>query len=130
MKSFRLDRDSVDEFLSSWPVLLIAVALSIWLAWLGWGHWVWRGTAVVVAGAYLGYVFRGRLAESVREKYPHAKAPLLLSIGLVTLTLGVLVRMTFPAVQTGPLDLTWLAVAFCCILAFVVINRGDPDVRE
>lgn len=129
MKSFRIDRDSVDTFLASWPIFIAAIALAACIVWFGWVHWWWRVTAVTVAGLYIVYVMRGHLAALIHKKYPHAKAPLLLSIGFVAMTLGLLVRMTFPKLQGGWLDLTWIAVAFCSILAFVVINRGDPDVK-
>jgi hypothetical protein len=128
MKSFRLDRNSVSELLATWPAALLAIALLTGLAYVGWFHVVARILFIGLGALYWGFVFRGRLHDSLRQKYPHAQALLLLAIALVTLTLGVVVRMTFPAVQGGVFDLVWLSTAFCFILAFVVVNRRDRDV--
>ena len=128
MKSFRLDRESVADFIESWPVIFASVALCVWLGYLGWFDAVWRVSLVLFAGAYFGYVIRGRLLQNLRSQYPNARWIGLLSIGFVVATLGVVARMAFPATQGGLLDIVWLSLSFVCILIFVVINRRDPDV--
>ena len=128
MKSFRLDRESVSDFIESWPVLVASVALCVWLGSVGWSNATWRILLVMYAGAYFGYIGRGRLSENLRERYPNARWTGLLSIGLSVMTLGVLARMALPAAQGGLLDIAWLSLSFLCILTFVVMNRRDPDV--
>lgn len=128
MKSFRLDRESVGDFIQSWPIILIALALTGLLAYLGWLDAAWRVCLVLFAGAYFGYVLRGMLSQNLREHYPNARWIGLLSVGLVVATFGGTVRMAFPATQGGLVDIVWLSMSFVCILAFVVINRRDPDV--
>ena len=128
MKSFRLDRQSIDEFLSSWPSLLIALAITGGLAYAGWLLPGWRIVLVLFAGGYFGYALRGTLTQSIAERYPMARCRGLLAVGMVVLTLGVLARFSFPESQTTPLDAIWLSTAFVCILLFIIINRKDPDV--
>jgi hypothetical protein len=128
MKSFRLDRDSVTEFLDSWPSLLVGALLAGAFVYVGLTH-VWGVVAgVVLCGVYGGYLLRGVAADRLRETYPNARWHGLLSVGMATMTLGVAARMAFPQVQGGVLDLAWLGVSFSSILAFVVANRHDGDV--
>ena len=128
MKSFRLDRESVTDFMESWPVLVASVALCVWLGYVGWSNVVWRVVLVLYAGAYFGYVVRGRLFGNLRERYPNARWIGLLSVGLSVMTLGVVARMAFRETQGGLLDMVWLSLSFICIFTFVVANRRDPDV--
>ena len=128
MKSFRLDRQSVTDFLQSWPLIVVSIGVSVWLGYLGWYDAVWRVSLVVFAGLYFGWVFRGSLSQSLKERYPNARWIGLLSIGMVVATSGVVLRMAFPATQGGLLDIVWLSISFVCLLTFVVINRRDPDV--
>src|SRR5437867_6288552 len=97
MKSFRLDRESVGDFIESWPIIVVSVALSLLLAYLGWLDAVWRIFLVLFAGAYFGYVLRGMLSQNLKERYPNARWIGLLSVGLVVATLGVVVRTAFAA---------------------------------
>src|SRR5690349_24789172 len=97
MKSFRLDRESVSKFIESWPMLAISAAICLGLAYVGWTNAFWRVLLVVYAGAYFGYVVRGRLFANLRERYPNARWIGLLSVGLSVMTLGVLSRMAFHA---------------------------------
>ena len=130
MKSFRLDRDSISDFIESWPIIVVSFALSVWLGYLGWFDPFWRVFLVLYAGAYFGYVVRGMLSQNLREGYPNARCILLLSVGLVVASLDVVARMAFPAAQGSLLDIVWLSISFVCILTFVVINRRDPDVLQ
>jgi hypothetical protein len=68
MKSFRLDRESVNDFVASWPIMFIAVAVASLFGYFGWLDTVWRVCLVVFAGAYFGYVFRGTLTQSLLER--------------------------------------------------------------
>lgn len=128
MKSFRIDTDSVNDAVESWPALLIALAISATLAYWGWLDAACRATLVAFGAIYFGYVLRGALTRGVRSKYPNASCLWLLSIGLTSATLGVIVRMLFPSLQGGLTDYVWLAVSFLTILSFALINRHDPDV--
>src|SRR5688572_25315925 len=128
MKSFRLDRESVNGFVESWPIIFIAVAVTCLFGYFGWLDAFWRVCFVLFAGAYFGYVFRGMLTQNLSERYPNARSIGLVSVGLVAAALGVFVRMTFPDTQGGVVDIVWLSLSFVCILTFVVINRRDPDV--
>jgi len=128
MRSFRLDRESLSDALQSWPAMVGAIAMCCAVAYVGWTHLFWRGLVIVFAGYYFGYVARGNLFHNLQEKYPQARYIGLLSMGMVTLTLGVLVRMTFREMQGGAFDVVWLLAAFIAILAFVIINRRDPDI--
>lgn len=128
MKSFRLDLDSVKGTLDGWPHLLFAISASAVLLYLGWFNEIGRVFLIAFAGIYFGLILRGRLAANLRAKYPNANGYWLLSIGLSSATVGVIVRMLLPAVQGGWPDYVWLTISFSTIAAFVMINRHDPDV--
>ena len=128
LKSFRLDTDSIKDAIDSWPVILVAVALCGLFATLGWSDATWRVTLIAFGAIYFGYAFRGSLTQNLRSKYPNASCMSLLSICSFAVTFGLLVRMIFPTLQGGFLDYVWLSISFTTLLAFVVINRRDPDV--
>ena len=128
LKSFRLDTDSIKDAIDSWPVILVAVALCGLFATLGWSDATWRVTLIAFGAIYFGYAFRGSLTQNLRSKYPDASCMSLLSICSFAVTFGLLVRMIFPTLQGGFLDYVWLSISFTALLAFVVINRRDPDV--
>jgi hypothetical protein len=130
MKSFRLDTESIDKFIESWPAIIFAAALCGLFAYLGVSSIAWRALLIVFGGLYFGYMLRGTLTQNMRAKYPNASCLSLLSIAMCSATLGVLARMTFPSVQNGYLDYTWLSICFASLLAFIVINRRDPDVMQ
>ena len=130
MKSFRLDIDSVNDAIESWPALLLALAVSASLAYLGWLDAAWRGTLIVFGAIYFGYAMRGTFSYGLRSKYPNAACIWLVSIGLTSAALGVIARMLLPSLQGGSTDCVWIGVSFTTILAFVVINRRDPDVLK
>jgi hypothetical protein len=125
MRSFRLDPDSVTDFLRSWPVLLLGGLIAAMVVFLGSAYWWTRILLPVLMGVCVGpRLFVGR----IREQYPNARHVWLLSIGMMTALVGVVARMAFPAWQGSKFDLTWLGVTFFTILAFVLLNRGDHDV--
>jgi len=128
MKSFRLDRDSVVCFLDSWPVLLVGGLVTCGLFSVGMSQSWGRLVGLLFCGIYGGFALRGFAAERLRRQYPNARWHTLLSIGMMTATLGVLTRMVFREVQGSSFDLAWLGVSFVTILAFVIANRHDPDV--
>jgi len=130
VKSFRLDTDSIQDAIESWPAIIVAVALCGFLAYLGWFDATWRASLIAFGAIYFGYAFRGSLTQNLRSKYPNASYISLLSIGLCAAMFGVLARMTFPSLQNGFIDYVWLSISFTTILAFVVINCRDPDVLE
>lgn len=124
MKSFRLDHDSVTEFLQSWPVFIAGGLIGSTVVVIGRDQW-WSRLFIPLLGVCLGpRLFVGRM----RERYPTARHLWLLSIGTMTALLGVVLRMAFRAWQGTAFDLTWLGVSFFTILAFVVLNRGNKDV--
>jgi len=128
MKSFRLDRDSVAEFLDSWPTLLIGGLLVGALVYIGFRHpWGWVA-GLLLCGVYGVCALRGVVSDRLRKRYPNARFHWLLSIGMATATIGVFTRMAFRQVQGSSFDLAWLGASFCSILAFVVANRKDEDV--
>ena len=128
MKSFRLDRDSFNDAIESWPAFLVAFAIVASLAYLGWADSIWRGALIAFGASYLGYALRGTITHGLRTKYPNASYIWLLSIGLTSAALGVISRMLLPSLQGAQTDYVWITIAFSTILAFVVINRQDPDV--
>lgn len=130
MKSFRLDTDSVKDAIESWPALLVAAVICAFLTYLGWFNAVWRGVLVAFGAAYFGCVLRGVFAKNLRSKYPNSSCLWLLSIGFCSATIGVITRMLFPSLQGGLPDYVWIAISFTTILAFVVVNRRDPDVLK
>jgi len=130
MKSFRIDTDSINDAIESWPALLTALAISASLAYVGWFDATWRGILIVFGAVYFGYALRGTLTHNLRSKYPKATCIWLVSIGLTSVALGVIARMFLPSLQGGLTDYVWIAVSFTTILAFVVINRHDPDVLK
>lgn len=128
MKAFRLDIDSIDDLIKSWPALLAALVISIGLAYVGWSDAAWRGVLIVFAAVYFGYSLQSMFAHKLRSKYPNAKCTWLVSIGMMSVVLGMFARMLLPSLQGGVTDYVWIVVSFTTILAFVVINRHDPDV--
>lgn len=124
MRSFRLDPDSVDEVVESWPLFLVALVIAIPLGLLAannpWGR--------ILIPMLFGVVLGPRIVGRLRRSYPTAKHLWLLSIGMMTSFIGVLARMAFPDWQGAGFDLTWLGIAFFTILAFVLVNRGNKDV--
>ena len=130
MKSFQLDTESIHDAIESWPAILIALAISVFLTYAGWFNVTCRGILVVFAAVYFGYALRGVFARSLRAKYPNAKSIWLLSIGMTSVLLGMLARMLLPSLHGVTTDYVWIVVSFMTILAFVVINRHDPDVLK
>lgn len=130
MKSFRLDRESVSDVARGWPQLLAGLAIMLALTYLGWSVPVWRIILAIFIGTYFGGIFSGGFQRSLVARYPNARFHRLLSIGLLTATSGVICRMTFPTVQGGFLDIAWILFSFVFILAFVLLNRHDPDVMK
>lgn len=125
MRSFRLDPDSVAEFVRSWPVVLIGALTGSAIAFFGRDLWCIRFLLPILMGVCLGpRLFVGRISE----RYPTARHPWLVSIGLTTALLGVVLRMAVPTWRGMAFDLTWLGVSFFSILAFVLLNRGNDDV--
>jgi hypothetical protein len=128
MKSFRLDTNSIDAFIESWPALLAALAFSGALMYAGWFNATSRGLLIAFSALYFGYALRGRLTEKLRAEYPNAAHLWLVSIGMTSAALGVVARMLMPSLQGGYTDYIWIAISFSTLLAFVVINRRDRDV--
>jgi hypothetical protein len=128
MKSFRLDTDSITDAIESWPALCAAVIVTVLLVYYGWVDATSRIILIVGGGIYFGYALRGGLVKSLRSQYPNASYHALLGIGFCVAAFGVVARMTSPAMQGGSLDVIWIVVSFVCILAFVIVNRNDPDV--
>lgn len=130
VKSFRLDTDSIQDAIESWPAILLALTITAVLAYGGWLDAVWRGTLIVFGAIYFGYIMRGTITHRLRSKYPNAAYIWLLSIGLTSAGLGVIARMILPTLQGGLTDYIWIGVSFTSILTFVLINRRDPDVLK
>ena len=128
MRSFRLDSDSVVEFLDAWPAFVIGAIMVCLTFYLGISHLAVRVIGVLLCGACGGYMLRGVTAQRLREKYPEARWTWLLSVGLTTLGVGVGTRMAFPQTQGAAFDLSWLGVSFFSILVFVLANRKDKNV--
>ena len=125
MRSFRLDPDSVTDFLRSWPFVLFGGLLAAAIALISKDYSWARLSIPLLMGICLGpRLFVGR----IREQYPTARHQWLLSIGMMTALIGVVLRMAFPTWQGSDFDLTWLGVSFFTILAFVLLNRGNKDV--
>lgn len=130
MRSFRLDTDSINDAIESWPVILAALAISGLLLYVGWFAPIWRAILIAFAAIYFGYALRGSLTNNLRSQYPNATCIWLVSIGLTSAALGVIARMLLPSLQGGIADYVWIVLSFTTILAFVVINRRDPDVSQ
>jgi len=127
MRTFRLDPDSVRDFVTSWPLVLACTAVGSAIAMLATTHHWGRILIPVLFGIALG----PRLVDGqLREKYPTAKHLWLLSIGLMTSLIGIIARMAFPGWQGTGFDLTWLGTAFFSILAFVLVNHRNKDVVQ
>lgn len=124
MKSFRLDRDSVEEVIQGWPLFLVIVIIGSAVAWFATAYIWGRILIPLLFGVALG----PRIVGQLRQRYPTAKQLWLLSIGMATMLAGVTARMAFPSWQGIAFDLPWLGVAFSSILVFVLVNRGNKDV--
>ncbi|HVX13700.1 MAG TPA: hypothetical protein VHC22_21135 [Pirellulales bacterium] len=124
MKSFRLERRSVEEFVEGWPVFAISIVGGVLLGWLQATYPLAR----VFIPLSFGFAFGPRMVGQLRHKYPTAKQLWLLSVGFTTCLVGVAARMAFPAWQGGRFDLVWVITAFVFILAFVLVNRGNKEV--
>jgi hypothetical protein len=130
MKSFRLDPDSVTEFLDSWPALAIGSILAGLSFYFGMTHHWGLVCAVLLCGTYGGYLLRGVGARRLQEKYPGARWIWLLMAGMMTAVLGVGTGMAFPQVHGTAFDKAWLAMSFFSILIFVLINRKNKSVIQ
>jgi hypothetical protein len=130
MKSFRLDTNSVNDAIESWPAILTALLISAFLMYVGWFHAAWRGILIAFGALYFGYVFRGALTRDLRSKYPNATSLWLISIGFTSALFGLAIRVLMPSLQGSFSDYLWIILSFTTILAFVVINRRDPDVLK
>ncbi len=128
MRSFRLDTDSVVDFLDSWPAVVIGILLASLSAWLGITHLWGRAVAVLLCAMYGGFLVRGVASQRLREQYPGARWVWLLAAGLTTIAVGVAARMAFQTIQSSTFDLAWLGASFFLILAFVLANRKDKNV--
>lgn len=84
MKSFRLDTDSINDAIESWPALLAALAISAGLAYMGWFDPAWRGLLIIFAALFFGYSLRGAFTHKIRLKYPNATCIWLISIGMTS----------------------------------------------
>ena len=128
MKSFRLDTDSVVDFLDAWPAVVIGILLASLSAWLGITHLWGRAVAVLLCAIYGGFLVRGVFCQRLREQYPGARWVWLLAAGLTTIAVGLAVRMALPTFQSPAFDLACLGDSFFLILAFVLANRKDKNV--
>ena len=125
MRSFRLDPDSINDFVKCWPWILfwalVGCAIGIFCTAYLWG----RILIPIVFGIALGpRLFDGH----IQKRYPTAFCVWLVSLGLMTCLVGVTLRMSFPHWQGTGFDTAWLGVAFISILAFVLLNRENSDV--
>ena len=130
MKSFRLDSESVRDVVDGWPTLVAGTAIFVLLAYFGWRDAVWRSAFVVFGAIYIGYVLRNGLTNILRSKYPDAEKIWLLSIGFSAIAFGIGTRIVYPSIVGGMTDKVWLAISFSTILAFVVLNRHNPEVLK
>jgi hypothetical protein len=130
VNSFKLDTESVREFLKYWPLHILIFLMLLTQAFFGVFNVAVAMTLNHVYGLYLGFIFRGQFHESLREKYPHARYMLLLSAGIGIATMAVLLRMIYPQLQGTVFDGCWTIVSFMLILSFVVINHKDKDVMR
>jgi peptidoglycan/LPS O-acetylase OafA/YrhL len=122
MKSFQLDPDSVEDFRETWPLWLVALLGGAVIAVFAARYWWGRLLTTVQYGVTLGpSLLTGRL----RRRYPTARHLWLLSIGMVTILVGVITMMARLGPNFSTLDSVWLCVAFFAILAFVLLNRGN-----
>ncbi len=127
-RSFHLDKSTATELADSWPAILLGLLITGLLLYLSWFNQAWRVLLIAFGAVYFGYVLRGNLTKRLRSQYPHAMYQWLLSIGLTSAALGVFARMLLPNLQGGVTDMVWVTISFSTILAFVLINRRDPDV--
>ncbi len=127
MRSFRLDAESVETLVESWPLILVSavagVGLSVFARDSPWGQLL----IPLLYGVALG---PSLLSGQLRRQYPTARHLWLLAIGMTTSGVGLVGRMTFPAWQGTAFDLTWLGISFFSILTFVLVNRRNKDVVQ
>ena len=128
MESFRLDPDSVAEFLRIWPALAVVAVLSGLAAYFGILHPVVRVSEVVSLGVFGGHVFQGVAAQRLRDQYPGARGIWLLSVGATALVVGGASHVIFPDARVPAFELSWCGVAFFTILAFALVNRNNKHV--
>ena len=124
MKSFRLDRQSVQEFIAEWPWWLVLLPIGLATAWCARSN-PWEQ---IVIPLLLGLAIAPGLLVEIPRRYPTASCSWLLAVGMSCLLIGVTCRMAFPAWQSTTFDLCWLATSFVAILTFLLINRSKKNV--
>lgn len=128
MKSFRLHTGPKGELIQGIVALLIGVGLFLALHHFHIEETAWRVIAVLACAVFVGYLCRGQLCRSLRQRYPNARWIGLLAIGYAILTFGVVARFVVPGAEESAFMAAYILPAGVCIAIFVVINRRDPDV--
>ncbi len=130
MRSFRLHIESKAELI--WDAIALAVGVGVFFLLRHWqiAELAWRIGALLAAAVFVGYLLRGRLCRTLRQRYPNARWIGLLAVGMTVLTFGVIARFVVPGAQEGFFMLPFILLAGACIATFVVANRKDPDVTR
>jgi len=133
MKSFRFKRPAGDdktEVLALFIGMAIVAGLYAALDSIGLAHFTPKVFALMLAPFFVIHLFRGNLKRIVRERYPSAKHIWLLGIAAALFASWQIAEHAIPTLGQGWPALAFLLPAIGAIVAFLVINRHDPDVMR
>ena len=130
MKSFHLQPEPKREVVLSIAALLVGVGLFLALRRYPISQTAWRIVAVLAGALVVGYLCRGQLCRTLRQRYPKARWIVLLALGFSIAIFGVVARFTVPGAEEGTFTLAFILPAGACIATFVIVNRRDPDIRR
>ena len=130
MKSFRLHIESKSELVQSAIGLIIGVGVFLALQHFDVSGIGYRVVMLLLAAVMAGYLWRGQLGRTLRRRFPNARWIPLLAVGFTIAGFGVIARFVLPQADDGWFTLAFILPAGACIVAFVIINRRDPDVTN
>jgi hypothetical protein len=128
MKSFRLHIESKSELVQFAIGAFIGIGVFLMLHHFDISGTGYRVFTLLLAAVIVGYLWRGRLCRTLRQRYPRARWIPLLAVGFTIAGFGVIARFVLPQGDEGWFTLAFILPAGACIAAFVIINRRDPDV--
>lgn len=130
MKSFRLHTDSKGELIQFVIAALIGVGVFLALQYFPIAETALRVAAVLAGAVSVGYLSRGQLCRTLRQRYPNARWIGLLAVGFAILTFGGIARLVVPGAETTSFTLAFILPAGACLATFVIVNRSHPDVTR
>ncbi len=133
MKSFRFKRPAGDDKLEVIALLIgMAIVAGLYAALdsIGLANFTPKVFALMLTPIFVIHLFRGGLKQIARSRYPSAKHIWLLGIAAASFSSWGIAQICFPEAEQGWIALGFILPSIGAIVAFLVINRHDPDVMQ